>query len=161
METIGMETIGAIIAATVPLIILLWIWLVGRELDRQTNQLRKIQTTLEQSRVGRELDRQTNQLLDRQSNQLRELQTTLEELRAGKELERQTNQLRELQTTLEELRAGKELERQTNQFRELQTTLEELTTWLALIEKQRKAEADPAPLTHSRFRRWQRAARRI
>jgi hypothetical protein len=84
METIGMETIGAIIAATVPLIILVWVWVVGRELDRQ-------------------------------SNRLRELQTTLEELRA----------------------------------------------WLALDEKQRREEADPAFLSHRRFRRWQRAARRV
>jgi hypothetical protein len=107
METIGMETIGAIIAATVPLIILLWVWVVGRELDRQSNQLRAIQNTLE-------------------------------ELRGRKELDHQSNQLRELQTTLEELRA-----------------------WLAFVGKQRREEADPAPLTHRRFRRWQRAARRV
>jgi uncharacterized protein YoxC len=137
METIGMETIGAIIAATL-LIILFWVWVVGRELDRQSNRLREIQTTLEELRGRKELNRQTNQLLDRQSNQLHELQTTLEELRGRKELDRQTNQLRELQTTLEELRA-----------------------WLAFVGKQRREEADPAPLTHRRFRRWQRAARRI
>jgi hypothetical protein len=47
METIGMETIGAIIAATVPLIILVWVWVVGRELDRQSNRLRELQITLE------------------------------------------------------------------------------------------------------------------
>jgi hypothetical protein len=104
----GMETIGAIIAATVPLIILMWVWVVGRELDRQSNRLREIQTTLEELRGRKELNRQTNQLLDRQSNQLHELQTTLEELRRRKELDHQTNQLRELQTTLEESRAGKE-----------------------------------------------------
>jgi hypothetical protein len=107
MGTNGMETIGAIIAATVPLIILFWVWVVGRELDRQ-------------------------------SNRLHEIQTTLEELRARKELDRQSNQLHEIQTTLEELRA-----------------------WLALVENQRREEADPAPLTHFRFRRWQRAARRV
>jgi hypothetical protein len=45
MEPIGMETIGAIIAATVPLIILLWVWVVGRELDRQSNRLREIQSS--------------------------------------------------------------------------------------------------------------------
>jgi DNA repair exonuclease SbcCD ATPase subunit len=138
MEPIGMETIGAIIAATVPLIILLWVWVVGRELDRQSNRLRAIQNTLEELRGRKELNRQTNQQLDRQTNQLRELQTTLEELRGRKELDRQSNQLREVQATLEELRA-----------------------WLALVEKQRQEEADPAPLTHSRFRRWQRAARRV
>jgi hypothetical protein len=56
---------------------------------------------------------------------------------------------------------GRELDRQSNRLRELQTTLEELRAWLAFVGKQRREEADPAPLTHRRFRRWQRAARRV
>jgi hypothetical protein len=46
-----MEIIGATIATTVPVITLYWVWVLGRELDRQTNRLREIQTTLEDLRA--------------------------------------------------------------------------------------------------------------
>jgi hypothetical protein len=46
-----MEIIGTFIASTVPVITLFWVWVVGRELDRQTNRLREVQTTLEELRA--------------------------------------------------------------------------------------------------------------